>query len=410
MEMLNKNILILTHRNTTTPLDICNGYIREFIKNGSHFLDYSEIYKKFGNRQSEKYINNFIVENDIKILFFASEPCGFHFSVNFFNKLKDNVFLTMAVGDSDHYFDVRDIYYAQAMDLVVTYDYTSRFRFKQYGVNALSFYSSFDKDIYFKNTKINEDFDISFVGCIKWKIGRAEYLNYLAKHGLKAECFGSNTSNGLVSLDKMVDLFNRTKINLNFTGVSTSTLLTKDTEIHKMMKQMKGRIAEIALCGGFVLSEYAPGTEEVFEINKEIVVFNSKEELLEKALYYLKNEDEREKIANNAYIRALKDYEISTTIPKLINTLKELSAKKIRGSSALIIDKRFLKNYSTFRIPLMINFLKSGKISHAIEELLIIIKIRMLDMYQILYYIRSEISVLLDCFPKTKNFIKHIIK
>ena len=37
---------------------------------------------------------------------------------------------------------------------------------------------------------------------------------------------------------------------------------------------VKGRCQEIALSGGFVLSEYAPGLEDLFDIGTEIDVFN----------------------------------------------------------------------------------------------------------------------------------------
>lgn len=57
------------------------------------------------------------------------------------------------------------------------------------------------------------------------------------------------------------------------------------------------RIHEIMGAGGFVLSSFCVETAELFEENKEIVMFRTPEELMEKADYYLTHDSERQKIA-----------------------------------------------------------------------------------------------------------------
>ncbi len=57
------------------------------------------------------------------------------------------------------------------------------------------------------------------------------------------------------------------------------------------------RVLDIMACGGFVLSNRQPEMAEGFVEGMEIVTFDSLEECLEKARYYLGHDEEREKIA-----------------------------------------------------------------------------------------------------------------
>ncbi len=53
---------------------------------------------------------------------------------------------------------------------------------------------------------------------------------------------------------------------------------------------------EIPACGGFMLTNWTEDQAEFFEDGKECVYYNTMDEMIEKAKYYLENEDEREKI------------------------------------------------------------------------------------------------------------------
>jgi spore maturation protein CgeB len=64
------------------------------------------------------------------------------------------------------------------------------------------------------------------------------------------------------------------------------------------------RTFEIAGCGGFQIVEYRPALKKLFEIDKEIVTFETLNELKEKVAYYISHEKEREEIALKSYERA----------------------------------------------------------------------------------------------------------
>lgn len=401
--MLAQKYIILSSFKEASLNDIGSGYIREFTKHGAIFIDYEDLYLKIGSKNVLKYISDIIDAKGIEVLIYQAAPSDFHFSVELFQLLKEKVFTVMTLGDTDQHFYLKDIYYAQCMDLVVVYDPLSRGRFKQYEVEAITFNSSFDKKKYFKIPEVEKKNDVSFVGKVLYKNNRKEYIDYIIQNGTWVEIFGEGSKNGPVSLEKMVETFNKTKINLSFTGISTRNVVRNEPNINLRLRQMKGRSTEIALCGGFVLSEYAPGIEEVFDVDNEIKIFYSKEELIEKIKYYLEHEDEREAIATAGYERALKDYEISTAIPRLINQIEEIRKRKIYKSAQVYLDNHFVKFYTTFRVAMLLEFIRSRKWRLAYEELSIILKNRKLDFYVTLRY-------LLNASPRLKEFLKYTLR
>jgi hypothetical protein len=60
----------------------------------------------------------------------------------------------------------------------------------------------------------------------------------------------------------------------------------------------------------------------LFKEGKEIIMFKDNEELLEKINYFLKNEDERQKIANAAYKKIIKDFNLEKDLEKIFSKIK----------------------------------------------------------------------------------------
>ena len=88
-------------------------------------------------------------------------------------------------------------------------------------------------------------------------------------------------------------------------------------------RQMKLRIFEAVCAGALLITEYVDGLEDFFELGKEIISFETKEEAAEKIKYYLtyENENEREEIAKAGYQRFLKDHTSKIRLTKLLETI-----------------------------------------------------------------------------------------
>ena len=90
------------------------------------------------------------------------------------------------------------------------------------------------------------------------------------------------------SLVDMPLIFHKSKINLNITAKSIRSGLSL-------------RIFDVLGCGGFLITNFQSELPDYFEIGKDLVTYESPQDLLDKCSYYLKHEDERIEIANNGY-------------------------------------------------------------------------------------------------------------
>ena len=66
--------------------------------------------------------------------------------------------------------------------------------------------------------------------------------------------------------------------------------------------------------GGFLITDYMPGLEKLFEIDREIVIYRSPEELREKIAYYLDQPEECREIAHRGRQRVLKDHTLPQSV------------------------------------------------------------------------------------------------
>jgi spore maturation protein CgeB len=80
------------------------------------------------------------------------------------------------------------------------------------------------------------------------------------------------------------------------------------------------RTFEVAACGGFQLVDRVRGLEKQFAIGREIAVFDSEDELLEKARHYLANPEERASIAQAGRRRVLKEHTYYHRMERLLTT------------------------------------------------------------------------------------------
>ncbi len=404
------NILVFSSYNAEINRvfeDYCNG-IKANCENYS-YIDYTKLYLEKGKRGFERHIENYVSEHKIDAIFFIWWSCDLTFDIYFLERLSKKTALVMNFFDTEYYFEAVDRYYAQIADLVILPDSLARYRYEHLNINAHTSFALYDGGYYTNNNLENKDIDVSFIGNLK-NADRAEYVNYLKENGINIQTYGTGSDNGFASFEEMVSIFNRSKINLNFTTLATSeNYIVPLPTINQRIRQSKGRPLEIALCGGFILSQYAAGIEEMFKIGEEFDVFHSKEEMLEKIRFYLANDEKRMAMEAKSYQRALKQYEVKAGFKIIFDKLKTLPAKQ---NFPLYIDDIFMRSYVSSRFFYIARHIITGRFSLMLEEFGVIIKYRKISLSMAYFFaVKGVVFALLEkpeLYVKLKR-VKNII-
>ncbi len=106
-------------------------------------------------------------------------------------------------------------------------------------------------------------------------------------------------------IKEMPFIFATSKININ---ISLRSILTG----------IPLRVIDILGAGGFCLTNYQAELSEYFENGRELVWFDSPEDMMDKAAYYLANNDEREQIAKNGLEIAEKVFSYDVLLAKIL--------------------------------------------------------------------------------------------
>lgn len=152
-----------------------------------------------------------------------------------------------------------------------------------------------DERIFFPDKTVDKDIDVSFVGSIAdpWS-DRAKVIQKIKDAGINiwsggGRGHGANYSN--LPIEEYAKIHKRSKINLNLS-------------YGHGRPQRKGRVFEIAACGGFLMSnqpQMMRGKEgEFFGEETEFVSFTD-DDIVEKIKYYLVHKEERDLISYRMY-------------------------------------------------------------------------------------------------------------
>lgn len=164
---------------------------------------------------------------------------------------------------------------------------------------------------------------VGFIG--DYEIERAQFIHYLASHGILVRIWGPNW---------------KTKCKLNHPNMIiegkslwgdqyAKAICAFDINLHFLRKINRDlqtqRSIEIPACGAFMLAERTNEHLKLFEEGKEAEFFSSNQELLEKVHYYLKHEDERKNIARNGRERCLESgYSNHDRIKEMLAAVEDL--------------------------------------------------------------------------------------
>lgn len=107
-------------------------------------------------------------------------------------------------------------------------------------------------------------------------------------------------------IKEMPEVFATSKININ---ISLRSILTG----------IPLRVIDILGAGGFCLTNYQAELSEYFENGRELVWFESPDDLIEKTEYFLTHDDEREQIAANGLEAAEKLFSYDVLLPRILS-------------------------------------------------------------------------------------------
>lgn len=152
---------------------------------------------------------------------------------------------------------------------------------------------------------------------------RRRMFSALEKRGLSVQTFGQGWPGGAVRGEDIGSLYNSARVCVNFSEGARRA--GKDG---RGAQQIKARVFEAAGAGTVVLTEYAPGLEEYFELDREVLVFRTIEELGEKLRDVLSNDTQRDKIAHRGFRRVQREHLYSTRFARLLAASERLARTK----------------------------------------------------------------------------------
>jgi len=210
---------------------------------------------------------------------------------------------TVTIGwfSDDHWrFKSYSRYWAEALNWVVTTDADAVQKYRAIGQPNVILSQWAANELVYRPSELPLEYDVSFVGR---RYGpRESAVEHLRRNGVSVATFGPEWPGGGVSQDKMMEVFSRSRVNLNLAASS------KRDHLRSSKPQIKGRVFEVPACGGLLLTDYAPHLEDYYDIGSEVVVYTSKRDMLRKVVDLLGDEPRRASIARAGYERTVRDH------------------------------------------------------------------------------------------------------
>ena len=100
-------------------------------------------------------------------------------------------------------------------------------------------------------------------------------------------------------------------------------VIGQDADLPAPGRYLSNRSFSVPGCGGFYLARRTAGIESLFDIDQEVVVFDSDEEMIDKAWFYLTHEELRQRIALAGQKRVLTEYTYKNRMEELFRWVRE---------------------------------------------------------------------------------------
>jgi spore maturation protein CgeB len=291
---------------------------------------FDEVLNKYGKKMNQMLLE-FIKEKSPDLCFFL---VSYEMNKNTINEITKYTNTFNWFTDDTWQFEIFSKNYAPLFDYVGTTDIESIAKYHKIGYkNVIKTQWGYNHYKY-KPISNENNYGTTFIG---QKYGnRSELIDYIKSNGIKINCYGGGWENGRVSEHQMNVIFTNSEINLNFADSSYAPLhleipgiiLRKDRlgKIHvrepvewlprtrlifsKRVPQIKARVFEVPGCGGLLLTTNVNFIDQYYIPDKEIILFDNEEDMIEKInhIHNELDEKERKKIAVAGYKRSLSEH------------------------------------------------------------------------------------------------------
>lgn len=258
---------------------------------------------------------------------------------------KDTTTTSILLCDNDVSADSWFLDYANCYNYVLTTDIKIYGTLKEKG-HTKSIFAMWGCNPHILPLPDEKKYDVTFIG--RPYKGRPELIFFLKNNGVDVRVWGTGWENiqglrdiarGYLPRYRMYEIMAASKVVL---GLAWSSL-------DRAVPQIKKRIFECAACKGFQIVTHNEQLFDYFKENDEIVTYQSEKDLLSKIRHYIKNEEERNRIAEAAYHKTIKEHawenrfekvfkDIARSIPK--NKLPVTPFEKKSDNSAIEIISR----------------------------------------------------------------------
>jgi spore maturation protein CgeB len=261
---------------------------------------------------------------------------GFKLPIQMVHWLKKQQVKTAVWFTEDPYFMDRTQVLSQYFDFVFTIDSAALEYYKNNGhLNAYQLPLATESQVFKpKPVEVKYKSDICLVGFpypdriqfIQFLLQNTVYkIKVVGKWSNALFRFRSNPKlmihEGWVKPSVVANFYNGAKVVLN--THRPFNLKQNQNKLGIIGKSINNRTFDVAACGSFQLIQFKEDLPNHFIEDEEIVSFKNNLELRQKIDYYLKSEEERQWIAENARNRVLKDHTFKQRLEKMLELIKD---------------------------------------------------------------------------------------
>lgn len=179
--------------------------------------------------------------------------------------------------------------------------------YHQMGFSCQYFPLAGNPEFFFPREK--KKFDVVFVGAA---YGYRKFLvSSLQKAGISVATFGPGWDAGWCTAEMTSEIFGQAKIVLGVGYVGHS---------HSVVT-LKQRDFDALFTGALYVTSHNPDLEEMLEDGKHVVYYRNAKDLVKIVSYYLKNDAERNRIAQQARIEGIKNHSWDTRLSRTLYSL-----------------------------------------------------------------------------------------